>query len=124
MAEKENKSLGPRIRRYREQAGLSQSDLGDKLGVSYQQIQKYERGMNRLSVDTLLKVAKALDLPLNAFVDTGEGHAKGGILSEPRPDYGFLSKEERDLVKGFRELSDDKLRAAFLALLRASGKKH
>ena len=119
MADREGKDLGSRIRRYREQAGLSQTELGEKLGVSYQQVQKYERGLNRLSVDTLLCLARALELPLTAFVETGEG-AKGGLVGEPRPEYGVLSKEERELIKGFRELADDKVRAALLALVRAT----
>lgn len=120
MADREGKGLGGRIRRYRELAGLSQADLGDKLGVSYQQIQKYERGANRMSVDSLVKVARFLGQPLSAFVDTD---GKGGSVSEPRPDYGTpATKEERELLRAWREVSDDKVRAASLLLLKAAGR--
>lgn len=130
MAEKDGKLLGARIRKYREQADLSQSRLGEKLGVSYQQIQKYERGVSRLSVDTLLRLSKALGLSVSALLpgtaDFPEGNGpKTGHVSEPRPDYGPLTKEEKELLKSFRELTEDKVRAAFLATLKAAGpKKH
>jgi len=120
MADREGKALGGRIRRYRESAGLSQSDLGERLGVSYQQIQKYERGVNRMSVDTLVKLARFLGQPLSAFVDAD---GKGGAVSEPRPDYGTpASKEERELLRAWRELPDEKLRTACLSLIKAAGR--
>jgi transcriptional regulator with XRE-family HTH domain len=124
MSEKEGKGLGARIRRFREQAGLSQTELGDKLGVSYQQIQKYERGANRVSVETLVRLGRILNHPLVAFLDTGEsGQARGGSVAESRPEYGPLSKDERELIKAYRDLPDDKLRAACLLTLKAAARK-
>lgn len=124
MAERDLKGLGARIRRHRQQAGLSQADLGEKLGVSYQQVQKYERGANRVSVETLVRLAKALGLPLSSFVDADGGAGKGLSVSEAKPEYAAgLSKEEKDLLKAWRELADDKLRSAFLQTLRAASRK-
>ena len=124
MAEKEGKSLGAKVRKARERAGLSQTELGEKLGVSYQQIQKYERGISRMSVETLLRLSKALDQPFSAFLPPGAAWDTGQ-LSEPKPDYAPISKEERDLLKAFREAGDDKIRAAFLATLKAAAsRKH
>ena len=71
MADKDGKGMGAKVRRLREAAKLSQTELGDKLGVSYQQVQKYERGVSRLSVDTLLRLARALDQPIAAFLPAG-----------------------------------------------------
>jgi transcriptional regulator with XRE-family HTH domain len=124
MADKEGKGLGAKIRRLREQAGLSQSELGEKLGVSYQQIQKYERGVNRFSVETLVKLARALDVPAAGLLEGGE--AKGASVNEARPEYAApRGREERELLKGFRDIADEKLRAALLALVKAAaGKKH
>lgn len=123
MADKDVKALGQRIKRYREQGGLTQTDLGDKLGISYQQIQKYEKGTNRVSVDTLVRMARALGQLPSAFLDSGEG-SRGGMVAEPRPDYSQpASREERELLKAWRELGDEKVRAACLTLIRASGRK-
>lgn len=119
MADREGKGLGGRIRRFREAAGLSQTELGDRLGVSYQQVQKYERGANRVSVDALIRIARALGQPFSAFVEAEAG--KTPSVAEPRPEYG-LSRDERDLIKAWRELPDDKLRSACLHLLRAAGR--
>lgn len=126
--------MGAKVRKFREISGLSQTELGEKLGVSYQQVQKYERGVSRLSVDTLLRLAQALDQPVGAFLPPGAfdagvdggGHeaqelgGKAGHVSEPRPDYSSLSKEEKDLLKAYRELADEKVRSAFLATLKAA----
>ena len=120
VAEKEAKGLGAKIRRLREQAGLSQSQLGERLGVSYQQIQKYERGVNRFSVDALIKLARALDVPVAGLLEAGES-GKGSQVGEARPEYGApRSREEKELLKGFRDIGDDKLRAALLALIKAA----
>lgn len=129
MADKDGKALGAKVRKYREQANLSQTDLGEKLGVSYQQVQKYERGVSRMSVDTLLRLARALEQPLGVFLPAGaawSGDAMaGGHVSEARPDYAALSKEEKDMLKAYRDIGDDKVRAAFLATLKAAAsRKH
>jgi transcriptional regulator with XRE-family HTH domain len=111
------KAMGAKLRRIREAAGLSQTELGDKLGVSYQQIQKYERGASRLSLDTFLRLARALEQPLAVFLPQGtwtdepgrpDGRTKseggGGRVSEARPEYVPMSKDEKDLLKAYREL--------------------
>jgi transcriptional regulator with XRE-family HTH domain len=126
MADKEGKALGAKIRRFREQADLSQSQLGEKLGVSYQQVQKYERGASRLGVDTLLRLAKALNQPVGAFLPphAGEGAPEGKErVAEARPEYAPGTREEKELLKSFRDIADDRLRAAFLATLKAAAAK-
>jgi len=126
MAEKDGKALGARIRRFREHADLSQSQLGEKLGVSYQQIQKYERGASRLSVETLLRLAKAFNLPVQALLpggDASEAGQKSGHVNELRPDYAPLAKDEKELLKAYRDLGDERVKAAFLAALKAVAAK-
>jgi transcriptional regulator with XRE-family HTH domain len=126
MPDKDAKAMGAKVRKYRELAGLSQSELGDRLDVSYQQVQKYERGMNRMSVDTLLRLAKALDQPLSVFLPPGSGSGvDSDQVFEAPLDYSPLTREERDMLKAFRELGDDKIRAAFLITLKAvASRKH
>ncbi len=60
-------AVGARIRFYRKHRGLSQSFVGDKLGVSFQQIQKYERGTTRVSASMIVKMADALGVSISAL---------------------------------------------------------
>jgi transcriptional regulator with XRE-family HTH domain len=124
-ADRDGKALGVKIRKFRELAGLSQTRLGELLGVSYQQVQKYERGASRMSVETLLRLARALNQPYGAFLPAGMAGGEAWHMFEPRPDYAPLAKEEKELLKAFREIGDDKVKAAFLiALKAASSRKH
>ncbi|HLP41189.1 MAG TPA: helix-turn-helix transcriptional regulator [Fibrobacteria bacterium] len=122
-ADSEGRGLGIRIKCFRELAGLSQADLGEKLGVSYQQIQKYERGANRVSVDTLVRMGRVLGQPVVAFLDPVEPPFRSVAVAEARPEYATLSRDERDLVKAWRDIGDDKVRAACLAMIKSAGKK-
>src|ERR1700759_627915 len=61
-------ALGERIRRRRRELGLSQSALGGKLGITFQQVQKYENGTNRVSATMLVKLSEALALPVTEIL--------------------------------------------------------
>jgi len=90
--------VGARIREARTGAGVSQAQLGTSIGVTFQQIQKYERGANRISASMLLRVSKILDVPIkNFFPDAG-------VIDEDLNVQG-LSGNERQLVKLFRAMS-------------------
>jgi transcriptional regulator with XRE-family HTH domain len=67
--------LGRRIRLRRVEQQISQSELGDKLGVSFQQVQKYEKGVNRVGAARLQQIATALDVPVTFFYD-GDGKTR------------------------------------------------
>jgi transcriptional regulator with XRE-family HTH domain len=67
--------LGRRIRLRRLEQDVSQTELGDKVGVSFQQIQKYEKGVNRVGAARLQQIATALDVPVTFFFD-GDGKAR------------------------------------------------
>jgi transcriptional regulator with XRE-family HTH domain len=73
--------LGERIRFFRIAANKSQADLGDALGVSFQQIQKYEKGTNRVSATRLTQIAKALNCRMEDF-QTGTGKTSGKGATE------------------------------------------
>src|SRR5260370_2155699 len=62
--------LGKKIRLRRVEQRISQSDLGEKLGVSFQQVQKYEKGVNRVGASRLQQIATALDVPVTFFYDS------------------------------------------------------
>jgi transcriptional regulator with XRE-family HTH domain len=77
--------VGQRIRAYRLNRGLSQTALGEKIGVSFQQIQKYERGLNRIAIGRLKKVAAVFDTSITALLgedDKGGAAAVDKVLTE------------------------------------------
>ena len=67
--------MGKKIRLRRIEQGISQSELGEKLGVSFQQVQKYEKGVNRVGASRLQQIAAALDVPVTFFYE-GDGETK------------------------------------------------
>ena len=71
-AGKSDIELGKRIRLRRVEIKISQSELADKLGVSFQQVQKYEKGVNRVGAHRLQQIASALNVPITFFYD-GDG---------------------------------------------------
>lgn len=71
-----DKYVGARLRRQRESKGLSQTDLGKKLGVTFQQVQKYELAINRLSASRLYEISKILETSVGYFFD-GYGKRSG-----------------------------------------------
>ena len=68
--------LGKRIRLRRVEQKISQAELGDKLGVSFQQVQKYEKGVNRVGAARLQQIATALDVPVTFFYDGAARRAR------------------------------------------------
>ena len=78
--------VGHRIRIQRLQSGLSQMSLAEKLGVTFQQVQKYEKGVNRVGAGRLTKIAKVLGVPVTSFFDAHDGKTERrdrGTVSSP-----------------------------------------
>lgn len=109
--------IGRKIRERRIELGLSQEELGEKLGVSYQQVQKYEKGISQLTVEKLQKIACILDVKIDYFL-------KEMLLlaSETPAPYGGLSREEKNLLKQFRAVTDPSARLALLRLIQTMGR--
>ena len=109
-----DRETGALIRRMRKSAGLSQQQLAGRIGVSYQQVQKYESGKNRLTLSRLRQVAGALGLPAIFFL--GEEWMRGA--EGPKNSPVFTGKaEEVKLLTLYRELRGKKIKTAFLAML-------
>lgn len=111
-----------RIRLRRGLLGMSQSDLARALGITFQQVQKYERGSNRVSIGKLYRLADILDVPLTFFFDgldipdVGKPpQANTGFGEEPSP---ILSRRELDLLRAWRQSPSD-VADAVSSLLRA-----
>lgn len=110
--------VGARIAERRAALGLSQSDLGRALGITFQQVQKYETGANRVSASKLWMTAEFLGLPINAFFP-GAGDAS----EEAEADVsGPVSPTARRIAVEARALSPADQRVILELLRRLSGK--
>ena len=109
-----DKRVGACVRAARVKAGLSQSKLAAELGITFQQLQKYEKGKNRIAVSTLLLIAEALALPVQSFFDSVERQA--GDASD-WPD--LLSKDNIRLIRAFSAIGDPEVRRRIMGLILA-----
>ena len=116
--------IGDRIRARRMMLGMSQTDLGTAVDVTFQQIQKYERGINRVSASTMERLAGALGVPITYFFDghppdNGQGHGSEVDLT------AFLATAEGfALCKAFQHIESQATRSAVINLLQGMGTKH
>lgn len=111
--------VGSRIRLQRKMKNLSQSDLGRAVGVSFQQILKYESGTNRVSASRLQLIAEALRVPVSLFFE-GPGVATSGETSEINDLFLFLSTDEgQALNRAFAKITDGEVRSKIINLAKA-----
>ena len=124
--------VGSRVRLRRNLLGMSQQKLGGAIGLTFQQIQKYERGVNRVGASRLFHLGLALDVPVSFFFEdlspaaAGGGRRRAGGLSEEpaavlEPD--SLSKRETvELIRAYYEVTDLGVRKSVLGLIKALAK--
>lgn len=116
--------VGQRIRMRRMVVGLSQSDLGKTCGISFQQIQKYEKGNNQVSASQLEQFAKCLDVPVSFFF---EGRSSGGSKHKDAPhdlaQQLLTTRDGIDLAKAFVTIEDRSLRRSIIALAEKVAKQ-
>src|SRR5882724_7062759 len=113
-----DKHVGARVRMRRHMLGLSQEKLADAIGLTFQQVQKYEKGANRIGASRLQQIASVMQVPESFFFD-GAPAAKGatpGFFNNnaPQPELvtQFLAtKVGLDLVQGFMKLPEGKRRS-------------
>src|ERR1700754_748266 len=102
-------ALGERIRRRRRELSLSQSALGAKLGITFQQVQKYENGTNRVSATMLVKLSGALDLSVADLLQDVDGAA--GVAATT------ASAQASQLLADFSRIQSPELRESVLAMV-------
>jgi transcriptional regulator with XRE-family HTH domain len=107
-----DKYFGDRLRPQRVMMKMSQEELAVKLGVSFQQIQKYEKGINRLSAATMVSVAEILDVDIGYFYDEIPKTNRSGEIETPALTELALTLHGRRLIDAFLNLKNDKLRGA------------
>ncbi|EYR83769.1 helix-turn-helix domain-containing protein [Shinella sp. DD12] len=112
--------VGRRIRQRRAILGLSQSKLADELGVTFQQVQKYEKGTNRVGSSMLQNIARFLNVPISYFFDDIaelEPRAENDTC-ETMADF-VISAEGLSLNRAFLSIKNDKVRRKFVAMVKA-----
>src|SRR6516165_10920419 len=100
--------VGRNIRIFRTAKGLSQARLGSLIGVTFQQIQKYEKGANRIGPSRLAKIAKALEVPIGRLFDTSASSSDGPVDGEIVTDL-LITPYAVQMLKAFAEIRNDHL---------------
>lgn len=121
--------VGQRLRVRRSLLGMSQEKLAEAIGLTFQQIQKYERGINRISAGRLFQFSKILDVPIGYFYDKIGGEisaapAYGGLSDNQQEAFGggddvMQNKETIDLVRAYYAINDSAKRKETLRFIKA-----
>ena len=116
--------VGARVRLRRMLLGMSQEKLGEHLGLTFQQIQKYEKGINRIGASRLFDLSQVLGVPVQFFYEALAvgGAAERGFAERPAESYAveFLgSREGLELNKAFARITDPRVRRSIVDLVRA-----
>ncbi len=119
--------VGSRVRLRRMLLGMSQEKLGDQLGLTFQQVQKYEKGINRIGASRLFDLSKTLGVPIDYFYEDiplaspgmAEDPSECGDKTGENTVFDFLStREGLELNKAFVRIGDARLRRTIVELVR------
>jgi transcriptional regulator with XRE-family HTH domain len=114
-----DKEIGSRVRMRRMLIGMSQEKLGEMLGLTFQQVQKYEKGTNRISVSRLLDIANTLGVTIHFFYEGLTGGKGAGFAEDAAPPYvaDFMNAPEgHQLMKAFMAIKSPKVRRSIIQL--------
>lgn len=125
--------VGSRVRLRRTMLGMSQEKLGQALGLTFQQVQKYERGTNRVGASRLWELSKILDVPVSFFFDdmpsdvaaTGGRAVPAGLAEESEAVYetdALAKRETLELVRAYYKINNPKVRKRVFDLAKALAK--
>ena len=126
--------VGSRIRLRRTLLGMSQERLGEALGLTFQQVQKYERGVNRVGASRLFDLSRVLDVPISFFFDdmpdsvtsafaAHPGRRSTGLpeLSDSVADDTMSRRETLELVRAYYRITDPAVRKRVFELIKSMG---
>ena len=127
--------VGSRMRQRRTLLGMSQSKVGEAVGLTFQQIQKYERGSNRIGSSRLYEFAKVLDVPVSYFFDEMPSNALSGRPMSGRGRKGFgeagtpfeqekdplIKRETLELVRAYYKIREGRVRKRIFEMVKAMG---
>ncbi len=122
--------VGARLRVCRTLLGMNQTNLGDALGIAYQQIQKYEKGTNRISASRLFDLSRLLDVPIEHFFDdmptavAASSPAQGGGKAKKPPSYEpnpMARGETLEFVRAYYKITDPEIRKRLFEMTKTLG---
>jgi len=117
---KDRTFIGLKIRDRRKELGLTQEKLAETLGITYQQLQRYENGTGYLNTDRLQAIANALDVPITYFFEE-KGETKVSIMDR---GYSYnMSSEEREFVAWLRKIDNSDYKKSILTFLQLAVRK-
>ncbi|MCH2078797.1 MAG: helix-turn-helix domain-containing protein [Rhodobacteraceae bacterium] len=105
--------VGKRIRHRRWMVGMTQQQLAEKVGIKFQQIQKYETGMNRVSASRLWDIAETLSVPVSFFFVGLEGAESDQAEARATPSDLMADKEAMELVRSYYAIPENQRRRLF-----------
>lgn len=118
--------VGSRVRLRRNMLGLSQEKLGEAIGLTFQQVQKYERGANRIGASRLHELSRVLDVPVSFFFDDTDPvrapAIPGGFAEEPAEAFEsdpLRNRETMELVEAYFAIEDAAVRRRLMDLAKA-----
>ena len=119
-----DRHVGARVRMRRMMVGMSQEKLGDACGITFQQVQKYEKGTNRMGASRLHQIARVLDVPVEFFYEgaSSDQGSNGSIVvnDQSRSLTDFLATSEGlELVRAFTAIKDPKVRRRIVDFAKA-----
>lgn len=121
--------VGSRVRLRRTLLGMSQERLGEAIGLTFQQVQKYERGANRVGASRLYDLSRVLDVPVSYFfeeiaseVASAADARRGGLEEAPSPSYEadpMMRRETLEFVRAYYRIGDPQVRRRLFDLTKA-----
>jgi transcriptional regulator with XRE-family HTH domain len=115
--------VGQRVRWRRRELKLTQERLGELLNLTFQQVQKYEKGVNRVSAGRLFEIASVLGVPITYFYEGAEGfveHENAQATEDGKAHAPVMNSETLELIAAFQKIEDNALRKSLLATVRAA----
>lgn len=109
---KTSREIGGKVKKKRRELGISQEELAERLGVTYQQVQRYENGMNKLNVENIQVVADALNVPVSYFF----GNGRKEMVSEELTPY--LPVDESKLLAYFKRIKTKNLKSLMVQVAK------
>ena len=116
-----DKHVGARVRLRRMMLGMSQTTLGEALGLTFQQVQKYEKGTNRISASRLQQISCILQIPVPFLFEGLEIAPRDFANIEPMPTYVsdfLITSDGQLLMKAFMRIGNQKLRRSIVDLIK------
>ncbi len=122
--------VGARLRVRRTLLGMSQTTVGDAIGLTFQQMQKYEKGTNRISASRLFALSRLLDVPIEYFFDdmptavAASSPTLGGGKAKKPPSYELdpmARRETLELVRAYHKITDPEIRKRLFEMTKTLG---